>query len=516
MDRKRSVLNVTVSIISHIILLFSALIVRRLLIQNIGNDVNGLNNLYANIIGLLAVVELGIGSAITYTMYKPIVADNKRQIAALFRVYTKTYKIVGVVIFFIGLTITPFLSRIIYDYDTVKVNVHFTFILALVAAVISYFYSAKTALIEAYKNNYITTIIRTISQLICYGLQIGAILIWRSFTIFLVCQIIETIIVWILTEVTIRKKYGDIICRSGSLDRITRTEITRNTKAMFMHEIGIVMVKTVDNLIISGFVGVVVLGKYSNYTHIAAVITGVISLLFKPLSSAVGHLCAEKNNTEKQKWFGWFYYLNFVLGFIFFLGYFAVVDGVINLFFGPELQMPRSISFIITLNQFNQYMRNSLLLFRNASGAYYYDRWKAIVEGAVNLVLSLLFVMIFPEEYKVVGVIVATIITTLTICNTVEPYVVFKHIFSSSPKTFYIRNYSYTGLFTICLLGMTFLIREETDSSVTGILINGLIAVGMSIVVLGLVVIVDKQFREEIQTFIQKSRELIHRRKAAS
>ena len=87
-----------------------------------------------------------------------------------------------------------------------------------------------------------------------------------------------------------------------------------------------------------------------------------------------------------------------------------MIDYIIRLCFGMGLEVSRSISFIITLDGFTKFMRKATLLFRDASGTFYYDRWKPIVEGIVNLFLSLIFVHIFPNDYKVVGVIVATII----------------------------------------------------------------------------------------------------------
>ena len=75
------------SIFSRGILLIVALYVRKILIQHISNEANGLNSLYTNIIGLLSMAKLGIGSAIAYSMYRPIVAGDKRQIAALYGLY---------------------------------------------------------------------------------------------------------------------------------------------------------------------------------------------------------------------------------------------------------------------------------------------------------------------------------------------------------------------------------------------------------------------------------------------
>lgn len=52
MDRQKSRLNVSTFIVSRVLLLVAAFLVRRLLIQYIGNDVNGLNTLYTKGSGL--------------------------------------------------------------------------------------------------------------------------------------------------------------------------------------------------------------------------------------------------------------------------------------------------------------------------------------------------------------------------------------------------------------------------------------------------------------------------------
>lgn len=499
MDKRRSVLNISVSIISHIILLVVAIIVRRLLIQYIGNEVNGLNYLYSSIIGMLTVAELGIGRAIVYSMYSPIVSGDKRQVAALFNLYKTLYKIIGGAVFTGGLFCMPFLPLLISDYKNLDINVYTTFLLMLFSVVLSYLYSAKTSLIEAHKNNYITTGIATVSHLLRYAFQIVTLIIFRSFAVFLICQIMGTILMWFLTEIVVRKKYPELINTKEIVDEATKSEIRKNVKAMVMHKVGTVMVNSVDSVIISALIGVVILGKYSNYTYIATTMVGIITLFFTPLTSIIGHLCAEGNQEKSKGYFDYFYCLNYVLGVVFFLGYYAVVDSVVVLLFGTGLEVSHAIAFIITLNQFIQYMRNASLLFRNASGTFYNDRWKPIAEGVANLILSLLFVQVFPEEYKVVGVIVATIITNLLICDTVEPFVVFHHVFGRSPKQFYFKNYAYIALFTVALMLMTYL-TKTTSSPIAGILINGFISIGVSLVVLGMVAVVDKSFRNSIVT----------------
>lgn len=501
MDKRKSVLNISVSIISRIILLVMALYVRRLITHYIGNEVNGLNSLYSSIIGMLSAAEVGVGSAIVFSMYKPIIRGNKKQITALYCLYRKLYRIIGFVIFAAGLLVTPFLPFLISDYERLSVNVYLTFFLTLVSVVLSYLYSGKTSLIEAHKNNYITTGILTISRIVRFSLQIAVIRIRRSYPEYLICQIIETLLIWILTEAVVRRKHGDIIVSYESVEPDLKSEVVRNIKAMAIHKISAIMVNSIDSLIISGYIGVALLGKYSNYTLIAGVLSGMIGLFFSPLTSVVGHLCASGATERTKRSFNRFYCLNYVLALIFFLGYYAVIDDAIALCFGDGLEVPRAVTFFITLNQFTSFMRKTSLLFRDASGTFYHDRWKPLVEGIINLVLSIMFVNMFPGDYRVAGVIAATVITTLCICHVVEPIIVFKYLFKEPPRTYMIRNYAYTALFVCCVVLMSYLIRP-CSSNIEGILLNGTLSIILSVSALGLLAAADKGFRTELQMLI--------------
>lgn len=496
--------------VSRVLLFFAGFYVRRLLIQHLGNEVNGLNSLYNSIIGVLSMAELGVGSAIVFAMYKPIVDGDSQQVSALYHLYKKLYFIIGIIIFVAGLVMLPFLPCFISDYNFITAGIYLPFYLTLISTFLSYLYSAKISLIQAYKNNYIATIILTVSSLICYILQIITIFLWSSYALYLICHIVETLIIWLITEIVVRKKYEDIIHIHSSIAPSTKREIVKNIKALFMHKVGVVLVNTIDSVIISSFIGVVILGKYSNYTLIVGVITTLLAQFFTPLTSVIGHLCAEDDLKETKKWFHHFYFLNFSLGMIFFLGYYAVIDEVIRICFGPGLEVSKSLSFIITLNQFTMFMRKTTLLFRDASGTFYYDRWKPIVEGLCNLALSLWFVHIFPEDLRIVAVIVATIITTLGICHIVDPYVVYKHLFKQSVKEYYVRNYCYIGVFVVALFVMNQLMREMGNDFV-GILVNGSMAVGVSVALMGAVAVFDREYRDEMKRVVRKGMQVVRR-----
>ncbi|MDE6059138.1 MAG: hypothetical protein K2G44_03755 [Clostridia bacterium] len=503
MDKKRGLLNVTVSIVFKIFLLIANILVRRFLIKYIGNEINGLNSLYISILDFLSVAELGVGSAITFCMYKPIVDGDTQKVSALYGLFTKLYLIIGLIISVCGCVLFPVLPYLAKDYSELNVNLYLTFGLMLISVVLSYVFSSKTSLINAYKNNYITTTINSAGQLFQCGLQIVVLITTRSFVWFLACRVIAVVAQWVATEIISRILHKPIISNKQRIDAATKKEVTKSVKAMFMHKIGGVLVNTADSIIISAFIGVVVLGKYSNYTTIITAMFGVLVLCFSPLTSVIGHMCLQEDKTQIIKYLNFFHTLNFILGIVFYLGYYAVIDNLVAILFGNDLELAKTISLVITLNYFIQFMRQATLLFRDATGTFYNDRWKPLFEGLLNIGLSILFVCVFPEDYKVVGVIVATIITNLFICHIVEPHVLYKHAFHATAKKYYIRNYVYIAVFAAVLVALHF-------SSVTisnhwlELLANGGIAVALAIVPCIAAILMNRDFMGMLKNMLHK------------
>lgn len=476
MDKRKSVLNVCVSVGFKILTMIVVIFVKRFLINACGNDVNGLNALYLSIIGFLSVAELGVGSAITFCMYKPIVEKDYDTVAALYQLFHRVYLVIGGIILACGVAMIPFLSYFAKDYEQVDVNLGFTFFLMLVSVVITYVYSCKSSLINAYKSNYITTAISSSCLLLQYVLQIVVLLATKSFVWYLVCRIIAAVVQGIITDIAVRKKHADILSiGKKTLQTPVKRELLKNIKAMFMHRIGYILVNTVDSVVISSFVGVIALGMYSNYLMILTSLTEVLKLVFTSLTSVIGHLYIESNKETTRKYCEGFHLLNFALGCVFFLGYYAVIDHLIAMLFSAELVVTKSLSLVITLNGFVQFMRQSTLVFREATGTFYNDRWKPLLEGAVNIVLSIAFV----QWIGVAGVIVATIITNLLICHIIEPYVLYKNAFEMSPKRYYFKNYGSILLFVAALAAMEYC-KQSQLSGWSGFFANGLISVGIS------------------------------------
>ncbi len=510
MDKKKGFLNVAVSLLAKILVLVFTLITRRLIIKYLGNDINGINSLYTSIIGFLSVTELGVGAAIAFSMYGPIVNEDYCKVRSLYQLYKKLYYIIALVIGISGICVMPFLPFLAKGYNPKGTSLYFTFLLALCAVVITYLYSAKNSLINAYKNNYITSLSNCAGITLQSILQIVVLVLYKSFVLFLIATILGTLVQWIFAHIITKQKYPNIINGPRQpLDNTTKREVVKNVKAMFMHKIGNVMVNTIDSIIISAFVGVAILGKYSNYTIISTAIISIISLAFSSLTAIVGHAFVKQTSRVLEEYYDLFYIVNYLLGSLFFLGYYAVIDDLIVLLFGDGLILNSVIVKCVTLNYFVQFLRQSTLLFRDASGAFYNDRWKPIFEGIANLVLSILLVLLLPADYSVAGVILATIVTNLCVCHVVEPHILYKYSFKSSPKKHYIRNYILIVVF--CIIMFIFdQIRFDGLSNWINVIVNGSIVVAIWLAGSALMLITNKKTRHKI-VYAIKQRKEVHR-----
>lgn len=498
MDKKKSILNVSVSLVFKIVTMVMTIVVKRLLIQVCGNAVNGLNSLYLNIIGFLAVAELGVGSAITFCMYKPIVEGNDDQVSALYGLFQRLYLSIGGIILVAGLCLAPFIHLFARDYAMIDVDLYSTFILMLCSVVLSYVFSSKTSLINAHKDNYITTAITSSGLVLQYVLQIITLLLLHSFSAYLICRIVAVLVQWGITELVARKKHAHIIKKRCRLNVDTKKTLTRSIKAMFMHNIGYVLVNAADSVIISIFIGVVALGEYSNYMVIMSSLLGILKLVFSSLTSVVGHLYVQEGNETSRQYCEAFHILNYMLGAVFFMGYYAIADNLIEVLFAPELVGASEVAFVISLNGFVQFMRSTVLTFRDATGTFYNDRWKPLLEGCINVILSILLV----SWIGVTGVIAATILTNLLICHVVEPYVLYKNAFHCSTLGYIRRNYLLIGIFMVGMFIMNHCMYEM-QNVLMELMINGCISVVISLGCCSLVLLLMRKSRQQMIKLLQ-------------
>ena len=448
---EKSIKNLIVALVGQSIGLVISFVARIIFIKILGSEYLGLNGLFVNILSVLSLAELGIGEAITYSLYKPLAQNDIKKCQMLMQFYKKTYTIIGITILCLGIAITPFLNYFIKELPNIS-DIYFIFILFVTNTAVSYFFSYKRNLIIADQKRYIATAYRYIFYAMLNIIQIVYLIIEKNYIGYLLIQISMTIIENLLISVKADKMYPYLKKNKKiPLDRETKGEIVKNTKAMMMHKIGGIIVSSTDNIIISKFVGIIEVGIYSNYYLITNALNIIYGQLYSSILASVGNLCIENNIEEQYLVYKRIDFLGFWIYSFSSICLICLLNPFIDIWIGSQYLFPFYVVLIITVNFYIYGMRKVNITFREATGMFYKDRWKAIIEAIINLIVSVILV----KKLGVFGVLLGTFISSITVCVWVEPYILFKYVFKKKLIEYFKEYFKYT-LITVIIGIVTF------------------------------------------------------------
>lgn len=434
--------NTSIAMISRIIVIVMGFVTRIVFTRILSESYVGINGLFTDILHVLALSELGVGTALTYALYKPIAEKDIERQKSLMRLFKWLYRATASVIAVFGLLIVPFLGYLVKDTGDVE-HIVPIYLLYLLNSVVSYLLIYKKALLDAYQQSYIGVLYYTGFLLLQYVLQIVVLVFTRNFLLFLLIHLLCTV----GNNVCIARKADSLypFLREKEIKPIPKTEkrsIIKNMKAMLMHKIGSVVVNNTDSLLLSSMVGLVSAGLYSNYYLIIGSVRQVLGQAFQGITASVGNLGV----TEDRKAVKSVFEISFFIGQWLFgfsgICLFLLLNDVIAVSFGGKYVFPSGFVFVLCVNFFITGMRQPTLVFRDSLGLSWHDRYKSIAEAIINLTLSILLTL----RFGAVGVFGGTFLSTMLTSFWVEPYVLYRWRLESKLAPYFLRYALYTAV----------------------------------------------------------------------
>lgn len=510
MRLKNSVTNTIMSTITNILTILLGFIAQRIFIQNLGIEYTGINSLFTNVVSMLAITELGMGTAIISNLYKPIAEGNETKIKALMDFYQKCYRIIAIVFFLIGIISMFFLKNIVGEVS-IKENIYFIFFLFLMDTVCSYLLTYKRSILYADQKNYIINIVHIGYIVIMNTIQIIILMTFHNYIIYLVIKIIFRIIENIVLTMIANKMYPYIKGKKKyDIGKDTFNDIIRKIKGLFFHKVGGALVLGTSNIIISAFLGVKVVGIYSNYYVIINAINQLLSQIYYSLTASVGDLLTEGNKEKSYHIYRNLNFLNFVFSSICAIGFFNTVQPFIKVWLGNEEYLLSTIVLIpLAINFYIQNMRKTTIAFKDAAGIFHVDRYIPIIESIINLIISISLVKII----GIAGVFIGTIVSSLVLFLYSYPTFVYKPLFGKNRKSYIKEHISYF-IVTIVMGIIVYLITINVQfyNTYLQVAFNVIVAIVTSII---LIVIIYRE-SDEFQYFIRIIKNIlgyIHARK---
>lgn len=445
---KNSIKNTIAAMSSNILTIIIGLIAQAVFIRILGTEYLGINGLFTNIISMLGIVELGIGSAIVYNLYKPIANKDYETIKSLMNFYKKAYHIIALVVFIIGISIIPFLSYFIGE-TIVDININLVYLLFIIDIVCSYLLTYKRSLLYADQKNYIINIIHMIYLVTLNISQLLLLYITKNYYLYLGIKIILRIIENVVITIIVNKKYSYLKEKNiKKLDKKIEKDIFQKVKALFFHKIGSFIVLGTDNLIISRYLGIITVGLYSNYYMIINALNTLFSQALTALTPSVGNLLVEKKTKKNFEVFRKVRFINFWIATFTSVALLIIMNSFITIWIGEAYLLSNLVLITLVINFFMTMMRNSYSTFKEAAGIFHEDRYVPIIESFVNIVASIILL----KYFGLAGVFMGTIISGLILWCYSYPRFVYKKLFCRSYLSYIKETISYIILFILILI----------------------------------------------------------------
>lgn len=452
----KSARNIFTSAFFQIILGFVAFAERTVFIHYLSTDYLGLNSLFANILSVLSIAELGIGSAIAFALYKPLAENDNRKIYLYMKFFQKAYQTIGIAIIILGLIISPFVRNFATNADSIN-NISLYFIIYLFGVGLTYFFSYRQIIIDADQNKYISQAIISGGSILQQLIQIVILIFTRNYVLYLFTFFFFNISKNILISIIASKKYKVLNSKEFKKDRLEAGEkrrISLNVKAMCFHKFGEVAIGSSDSILISYIVDIATLGIYANYQLILEALRSSMRIFTNSVQASIGNICATETNDKIFSSFKTLNFTNFILYSYLSVLIYILTQPIITIWLGSKYLLQNSTVFLIAISIFLNGSRAMIISFHDAFGLFWNDRYKRIIEAGVNILSS----FILGRLYGINGIFIGTIISNL-IGFGIEGYVVYKNAFEK-PVSQYIRMYLNQLLVTIFVMAVTNIIAS--------------------------------------------------------
>lgn len=404
-------------------------ILRTAMIKYLGMEYIGLNSLFISILSVLNLAELGVGSAMVFSMYRPIAEDDEVTICALMRLYKIYYRVIGLVILIIGLAITPAIPKLITGTIPHGINIFILYWLNLGATVVSYWlFGYKTCLLTAHQRTYVSSRTLLCTNSIQYVLQFVALAVFGNYYYYLFIALFLQAVSNIVSAIIVDKMFPNYHPK-GKLDKDVVKQINRRVKDLFTNKIGNVLLNSVDSIVISAFLGLSSLAVYNNYYYVINCVMGFVTIFYNSITAGIGNSIIVETKEKNYNDFKTFQFIVFWI--VAFCGscLLCLYQPFMKLWIGDSRYiLPFAMVILFCIYFLNLQMIRALETYKDAGGIWHEDRYRPLIASLANLVINIILV----QFIGLYGILLSTILSSLLINVPWLIHNVFKNIFKCS------------------------------------------------------------------------------------
>lgn len=407
-------------------------LMRTAMIYLMGVQYLGLNSLFTSILSVLNLAELGVGSAMVYSMYKPIAEDDNTSICALMKLYRTYYRVIGLVIAVVGCVLTPFIPKLINGEVPAGVNIYILYLLNLGATVLSYWlFAYKNSILQAHQRTDVVSKVTLATNTIQYGLQLFVLWAFHNYYLYVIVMLATQALTNIVTAISADRLYPQFKPK-GNIPREEVKRINQRIRDLFTAKLGGTITNSADTIVISAFLGLTQLAIYQNYYFVMNSICGFISVLFSSITAGIGNSLVTETRNKNYQDFKVFTFLICSILCVCCGCFVALYQPFMKIWVGQDLML--SFDFVILFCVLFYCLELAMLwaTIKDAAGIWHEDRFRPFIGSMANLVLNLILV----RYIGLYGIILSTIISYVFISMPWLVHNLFSMIYKTSVKSY--------------------------------------------------------------------------------
>lgn len=446
---KKLTKNVVVAFLSKIVIILTGIIGQRFMLRSFGSAVNGLTSTISQVMFYVSLLEVGLGTASIQALYKPIAANDKTGISAIYNATAISYRRVGFGFMAIWTAVSFALPFFVKDGTNELTYWTIVAIVALsgVGHIIRYMIVGKwSVMLHADNRIYSLYTLDTITHIANCIVKVA--MINAGFG---VIPVLALNLVWTFTNMGVM--YWYIRKYYGYLDRGVKPdfEATSKRKNIMVHQLVGMVASHTDMLLLSFFSTLQMVSVYSVYNYVYSNISNIVQTTFAQAPLATfGKLYAKGDSRLKE------YFRSFEVLFYTFMFVVLITAGLMTIPFVKlytagvtDIEYIDSVVAILFVTiQLLSLVRIPAVVIVNVSGAYAETQKGAILEAVINLALSIPLFFVMGMKGLLVGTVVSLVYRSADII-----YYVYKHIFHQSLKQLclILVDFVLVGAIAVCL-----------------------------------------------------------------
>lgn len=420
----RSLKNSIVALGFYFINLILQFVSRKIFLDHLGIDVLGLNTTATNLLQFLNLAELGVGTAIACTLYKPLFDRDSAAINEIVSLQGWMYRriawfvIVGSLLLMISFPwiFAKMVLPLWYAYASFGV--------LLVSALLSYFVNYKQILLSADQKEYKIQYSYKTSMLVKVLCQIISVKYFNNgYVWWLALEVVFAIVASVVLNRVIQKTYPYLRTdlSRGKVLSVKYPEIILKIKQLFFHKIGGFALSQTSPIIIYAYASLSLVALYGNYMMIILGGSILLGAVFNSMNAGIGNLVAEGNNRRILEVFEELFSVRFLLSCIMCFGVYILTPAFITLWIGTEYVLDDFALILMVAILFINLTRLTVDAYINAYGLFS-DIWAPVIEASINVGMSILLGYFFGLH----GILTGVFLSLFVVIFCWKPYFLFR------------------------------------------------------------------------------------------